>query len=78
MTKKRIGIFTAKGKIREHTFDKPCPVTGKLIPENFVWTNHKKAGLFNACYACDNSLAPGENTFTLLQKLQEKREKEST
>ena len=47
-----------------------CPVTGEAIPEGFVWTDHKKEGSFNSCYACNKKIPQ------TLQELNDKRERE--
>lgn len=55
-----------------HEYDKPCPITGKEIPHNTIYTDHNREGIFNACGACGESKTPAER----LQELKKRREME--
>jgi len=50
-----------------HEHERPCPITGEQIPEDFIWTDHERKGVLNACSACNDNLP------MTLQELQEKR-----
>jgi hypothetical protein len=35
-----------------HHLHKPCPITGNPIPGDFIFSDHSRPGLENACHAC--------------------------
>lgn len=37
-----------------HTHGQPCPLTGEPIPGEQIFTEHSRAGCFNACGACSS------------------------
>ena len=54
-----------------HEHGKPCPITGKPIPNEFIHTDRRRGGTLNACKAClpNGPGSPGE----ALTRLDEKR-----
>jgi len=57
---------------RRHESGKPCPVTGKEIPENTIYTDHKYKEIFNSCGACGENKTGRQR----LVELNERREQE--